>query len=137
MTVGLFWKRAVAKRKWWRRSSRSVQHPHASSDPAIRLRTGRVATEAALEIEATVMRDEESDVLGVPPGSPLFPRRIVLLDATPPRTIAASAMLAASIHHSFARRTTPCATVVASGHVRHRRLRQGYLTSPAACCVDG
>lgn len=48
---------------------------------AIRLRTGRTATEANLEIEATTARDEEAELLGVTVGSPLFLRRIVLVDA--------------------------------------------------------
>ncbi len=47
---------------------------------AIRLRTGRVAAEADLEIEATTAREDEAEVLRVRPGSPLFLRRIVLVD---------------------------------------------------------
>jgi GntR family transcriptional regulator len=47
---------------------------------AIRLRTGRVAVEASLEIEATTVREDEADLLCAPVGNPLFRRHIVLLD---------------------------------------------------------
>ncbi len=48
---------------------------------AIRRRTGRIATAAELEIEATAARDDEAALLCVDAGSPLFLRHIVLLDA--------------------------------------------------------
>jgi GntR family transcriptional regulator len=48
---------------------------------AIRLRTGRIAAAAELEIEATVAQNEGASLLGLVPGSPLFRRHIILVDA--------------------------------------------------------
>ena len=48
---------------------------------AIFAKTGRAAVEASLEIEATVARDDEADLLDVQTGSPLLLRTIALLDA--------------------------------------------------------
>jgi GntR family transcriptional regulator len=47
---------------------------------AIFAATGRAAVDAELEIEATVARDDESELLDVPAGSPLLLRTITLLD---------------------------------------------------------
>ncbi len=48
---------------------------------AMRHRTGRVACDGVLELEATVAHDDEARVMGIAPGSPLFLRRLTLRDA--------------------------------------------------------
>ncbi len=48
---------------------------------AMRHRTGRVACDGVLQLEATVAHEEEARVLGIAPGSPLFLRRLTLRDA--------------------------------------------------------